>query len=765
MLSRYASSLAFRLAVFTLLAAALVWPVLPDAARINEFRDVHHLFLYEKSAIDTIRHFHELPLWNPYYCGGFDAVGAPQTRFVSPTLLLGLWFGAERAEILTVFFFVIIGMEGMYRWLRLRSQDAFAAFMVAPVFALSGQFAVAYFRGWIQFYGFELAPWILYGITLAARRRVAGVAIASVAFATMVGFAGLFATPLLAVAGLMEGLRSLFAQPRNERRRSFLMLAATASFMLTVAFVRLWPVVETMLSAQRIMAGAPGHLPKALLASLAAQLVLKDGNTDIDGSFFVGSAFLVIAGLGAQSKKGLGVLVLVFICLWLAAGYSPVVSGFALLRRVPVFSAVRYPERFLWPAMLFASELAAYGVTRLPLQAPSKRWRQAAQLVLSGALVWTVWTEIDAWKRIETARVMGVVSDEFNTDFHQARGNRWRTVHFESIGLGSLGCYETHRLAQSKLLRGDLPQEEYLAPNDATAGTVKRIAWSPNHITVHTSLTKAARVLVNQNWAPGWQASVGQVQDHEGLLAVDVPEGEHDVTLGFRPWSTMGGAAVTLVSLVGLGFLLVRRRHAGKLFAPGQRVGTALAILGPWIVAGAAYAASPDPKWPPQPQTNPNGTPALVPVDEEPKVSATKIGATYEVPIVVEAANVVGPDAHSNLAIELYLRRTGTVSRSTTMFVHFERRKDQGPIPKEKEGFRNADHQIVGGSFFLSDMPEGRLVHDAFGTHLGKGASGIWDVWVAFGHVSGNRGRERLISPGASVKSDKRVRIGTVVLP
>ncbi len=765
MLARYASHLSFRLAVFALLAAALVWPILPDAARINEFRDVHHLFLYEKSAIDTIRHFHELPLWNPYYCGGFDAVGAPQTRFVSPTLLLGLWFGAERAEILTVFFFVIIGMEGTYRWLRLRTPDPAAAFLVAPIFALSGQFAVAYFRGWIQFYGFELAPWILYGITLAARRRVAGVAIASIAFAIMVGFAGLFATPLLAVAGVMEGLRSLFAQPRNERRRSLLMLVATASFMLTIAFVRLWPVAETLLSAPRIMAGAPGHLPRALLASLAAQLVLKDGNTDIDGSFFVGSAFLVIAGLGAQSKKGLGVLALVFICLWLAAGYSPIISGFALLRRVPMFSAVRYPERFLWPAMLFASELAAYGVNRLPLQAPSKRWRQAARVILTGALAWTVWTEIDAWKRIETGRTTGVVSDEFSTDFHQARGNRWRTVHFESIGLGSLGCYETHRLAQSRLLRGDLPQEEYLAPNDAAAGTVKRVAWSPNHITVHTSLTKPARVLVNQNWAPGWQSTVGQVQNHEGLLSVDVPEGEHDVTLGFRAWSTMGGAAVTLSALLGLGFLLIRGRHKGKLFAPAHRVGTALAILGPWVIAGAAYASSPDPKWPIPGQTNPNGTPALVPVAEEASITAPKIGATYDVPIVVEAASVVGPDPHNSLALELYLRRTGTVARSTTMFVHFERRKDQGPIPKEKEGFRNADHQIVGGSFFLSDMPEGRLVHDAFGTHLGKGASGIWDVWVAFGHVSGNKGRERLVSPGTSVESEKRVRIGTVVLP
>ena len=89
MISRLARHLPLRLAFFCVLAALFVWPVLSQAAQMNEFRDVHHLFLYERSAIDTIRRYGELPLWNPYYCGGFDAVGAPQTRFVSPTLLLG----------------------------------------------------------------------------------------------------------------------------------------------------------------------------------------------------------------------------------------------------------------------------------------------------------------------------------------------------------------------------------------------------------------------------------------------------------------------------------------------------------------------------------------------------------------------------------------------------------------------------------------------------------------------------------------------------
>ncbi len=769
MISRLASlprQLPVRLAFFTLLAAVMVWPVLGDAARLNEFRDVHHLFLYERSAIDTIKRFGELPLWNPYYCGGFDAVAAPQTRFVSPTLLLGLLFGAERAEILTVFFFTVLGMEGMYRWLRLRNPEALAALVVAPVFALSGQYAVAYNRGWIQFMGFQLVPWILYGITLATRRKWQGIAVTSIAFAWMLGFAGFFAAPLVAVAAIFESVRALLEQPRNARWRSIAMLAATASFMLTVACVRLWPVAETLMSAPRVMAGTPGHAPRALLSALVGALAIKDGNTEMPGSFYVGAAFLALIALGAHHRSAAASLILAMLCAWLASGYATRFSAFALLREVPTFAAVRYPERFLWLAILFASGAVASALARVPYIGETRRWRVATAVVLGGAVFFTIGSEIVAFQRVATHRTLGTVTTDRQAEFHQARGNRWLAVHLESQNIGSLGCYETHRLAESTLLRGDLPHEEYLAP-DATgggsAGTVERVSWSPTKIVVHADLSRAARLLVNQNWAPGWHASIGKVVSNEGLLAVDLPAGANDVALTFLPWSTLGGAATTLTALLALGLIGWRARRRGEIFARRQWLVTTVLVLLPWGVAAAAYSTSPDDKWPPPAMKNANGTPAVVADDE--KVDATPIGATYALPLRVDYGKVSGPDEHRDIYVDVYFRRLARIPRGTTMFVHIERRKDQPPVPKDQEGFYNADHQVVGGSFYLSDAPEGRLVHDALGAHVEKAASGTWDVWIAFGDVSGQKGRARVTEPGNATVSSDRVRAGTFVIP
>ncbi|MDB5221180.1 MAG: hypothetical protein JWO86_9107 [Myxococcaceae bacterium] len=763
MISRLARHLPLRLAFFTVLAAVLVWPVLVDAARLNEFRDVHHLFLYERSAIDTIKRYGELPLWNPYYCGGFDAVAAPQTRFMSPTILLGLLFGAERAEILTVFFFTVLGMEGTYRWLRLRTTEPLAALVVAPIFALSGQYAVSYNRGWIQFMGFHLVPWILYGITLAARRKWQGIAVSSIAFAWMLGFAGFFAAPLVAVAAVLESVRTLAEQPRGARWRSFAMLLATASFMAMVACVRLWPVAETLLSAPRVMAGTPGHAPRALLSALVGVLAIKDGNTEMVGSFYVGAAFLALVALGSHHRSALGGLVIAMICGWLASGYATRISAFGLLREVPTFAAIRYPERFLWLGILFASGSVVGALSRVPFIGETRRWRVGTAIVLVGAVLFTIGSEIAAFHRVATNRTLGTVTTDRIAEFHQARGNRWLAVHLESQNIGSLGCYETHRLAESTLLRGDLPQEEYLAPDAADAGTVKRVSWSPNKIVVHADVSRPARLLVNQNWAPGWHASVGKVVSHEGLLAVDLPAGVNDVAITFLPWSTLGGAATTITALLALALIGWRARRRGEIFARRQWMVTVLLVLLPWGVAAAAHSASPDDKWPPPAMKNANGTPALVADDE--KIDAMPVGATYALPLRVEMGKVTPPDEHHNLLIEVYFRRLDHIPRAMTMFVHLERRKDLPPVPKDKEDFYNADHQVVGGSFYLSDAPEGRLVHDAFGAHVEKAGSGTWDVWVAFGDVSGQKGRSRVVEPGKATVSSDRVRVGTFVIP
>ena len=100
--------------------------------------------------------------------------------------------------------------------------------------------------------------------------------------------------------------------------------------------------------------------------------------------------------------------------------------------------------------------------------------------------------------------------------------------------------------------------------------------------------------------------------------------------------------------------------------------------------------------------------------------------------------------------------------------------KDRSRSREEREG-QGRSHRL------LQRRPPGRrrqllslrraagpLVHDALGVHVDKAASGVWDVWVTFGHVSGRQGRTPVTSPGAPgarartpVVNDDRVQVGT----
>ncbi len=769
MLDRLAAHTPLRLAFYALLALAFVWPALATAGYLNEFRDAQVMFLHERAALDTVKKFGELPLWNPWYCGGMYALGAPQARFASPTFLATLWLGAERAEVLVAFLLAVLGMEGTYRWLSLRVRTGFSAFAVAPVFALSGQFAVSFFRGWTNFWGFELVPWILMGVTLAARGRASGVVLASVAFALVLGFGGTFAAPLVAVAVVAESLRTLSELSAPQRGRAVGMLALTACFMASASLFRLFPVAETLEAAPRIMAGTPGHAPKNIVAMLVGTLDVKNGSdVELAGQFYVGGIFLALAALGGSDRRSLRAMLIAILFVWLAAGYARKPALFALLRELPVLSALRYPERFLWLAILFASEPAARAIEKLPQLGEGPRWRAGSIAVLSLGLAVTVYWQVGAFRRVAVARTLGALQEApEGTPFRQSRGNRWLAAHVQAQNMGSLSCWEVHPVVESARLRGDLAQEEYLA--DETAGTVKRTSWSPNRIGVHASVVKPTRLLVNQNWHPGWRSNVGAVVSEEGLIGVDLPPGEHDVVLSFAPRSAKTGALVSLTALAALAALGVVFRRGRPLFTTRKLPTTLGLAVAPWLVLAGMRGTWDEPKWPEPTPRNANGTPALVAAMPE---SAAPLAAKLDIPVVVEGAELRGPDARNNLYVDLYLRRTAKLARTTAVFVHVERReklpekpkdepRDKEKEKKEPQDFFNADHQVVARSFFLSDAPEGALVDDAFGVHLERAAPGDWDVFVAFGHVSGRRGRAKFVDPGRGVVAEDRIKIGS----
>jgi hypothetical protein len=371
--------------------------------------------------------------------------------------------------------------------------------------------------------------------------------------------------------------------------------------------------------------------------------------------------------------------------------------------------------------------------------------------ILTAAVGVTVALEIATFHRVVAAREVGAVTAGPPGSFRQARGNRWLAAYHDGLDVGSLSCWETHPVRMSPRLRGDLEAEEYLA--DPGAGTVSRVAWSPNRLALHAALARPTRLLVNQNWHPGWRASSGSVVSDEGLLAVELGAGTHDVVLRFLPRSAWGGGLVTAAALAALAALLLRSR---RVPFPRERGAVTWALaLAPVGVLGAVLAASTEPPFPASPPRNANGTPALVATADD----APRVTGSFPIAVALEAARVSAPDEVMNVRVDVYFRRTGPVTRDGAIFAHVRRRKDE-PLPPlsergpRRETYHNLDHHVIAGTFYLADAPEGQLVHDAFGVNLAKSAPGAWDVTVGFGPLG----------PGKT-KQVEMVQVGTVFVP
>src|SRR5260370_42234895 len=56
----------------------------------------------------TLTHFHQLPFWNPYKCGGMPMLGNPESSIVTPFLLLYLVFGLIPGILVQIYLHVAI---------------------------------------------------------------------------------------------------------------------------------------------------------------------------------------------------------------------------------------------------------------------------------------------------------------------------------------------------------------------------------------------------------------------------------------------------------------------------------------------------------------------------------------------------------------------------------------------------------------------------------------------------------------------------------
>jgi len=547
-------------------AIAFTYPVWLRLGQRPTYGDWDQHLVYHLGAVAAVSRYGQLPLWNPYYCGGVPLLANPQSRVMTPFFGLHLLAGPVTALELEIVAHLAIAAAGAYTLARVARLRPPASALTALTWAGSSWFPLHLAAGHTTWLAYAYIPWLYAALLRAWSTRHTGWLLgAGLLIALAVGEGGFYA--------LSEAL--LFASA----------MAAVEAFRVRSA----WPVVALVLSMS-IGAGlaAPKLLPSLILMASHPRPTPAGGATgwgpllaalterrprvgtsvagfgygfwELGAYLSPGTWPLLAAGLlrtGAARRWLLPAGLAAMIALGAFADYAP----WRLLHLLPPYSSEDVPTRFLILFILFAGLVAGHGFDRLARAGRS--WRAAACLLAATAA-------LDCWL-VAPPALTGAFNGSDPTiglsgQFRQvAGGGRDHMYPIASVQLGALDCYEPIPIAVAAVADTaiDYRGEQYLE----RPGQVTALEWSPARL-VYSAASPTPNVLVvNQNYDPGWQAEPGaNVFDDRGRLAVSIPAGQTTVALTYDPPSFRAGLAIALLTAMAASVALTRVQvSAGSL--------------------------------------------------------------------------------------------------------------------------------------------------------------------------------------------------------
>ena len=559
-----------------------------------------HLFHHAVARASVVE-YGQFPLWNPYNWSGVPLFASPESRILTPTFPLHLAFGELVGLKLEILLYLLFGMLGAQWLLREFEVGWVASLLGSCVFAFNSWYAVHITVGHSWALNVAYLPWVV----LCFRRAQAdGIQLIPLAALLALCFLG-GGVYLLVIALLLLGLLAAFGvliAGESPRRHAAVLLSAAALALLLGA-VKFLPAAELMLRYPRLTPVEGGYTLSELVNALVdrAQALgpaLAKRSEDFNGSpvhegLYVGVLPLLLFAIGALSggRRTAVLVATTLVLLWVSLGTQVEPSAWAWLHALPVFDNLRLPQRFGIGAVLLVAVVAGMGLDAV--RAFLARRTGAPGLARGAAVCIALFVLADLF-----AVSSRVFEDAFPIPPRESRRSQAFEQHLGRKGYsapgpvrrirsslsdlygsflanhGSTWGYEIVPAATSAIPVGDAAYRGELFLADGS-GSASFRSWSPNRLDVALHPLANDRLVVNQNFDPGWRVVGGRgpVEDWHGLLSVRVAPQDAGITLRYLPRSFLVGAGISATSSLVLAALAWRARGRGPASADRTAAG------------------------------------------------------------------------------------------------------------------------------------------------------------------------------------------------
>jgi hypothetical protein len=585
-------------ALYGVLSAVFCAPLFaqPLALGVNDWDQ--HLFYYG-SVLKNMIEYGQMPYWNPWYCGGNVLWQNPQIAILSPVYPLAAFVPLQLAMKINILLHYWIGFIGMHLLVTRVIGVTFlpAVIYIATLVTASGAPAIHLRVGHSVFLpGFYL-PLQLYFFFQAFRTGSWKYVFLSAATLALMIFNG--GTHILPMSIASLGMFSLCAAIARRDWRPLAFAIAFGLAGLAYSAPKLLPVVQYVNGDYFWDTRNPTERPDRVTLDILQQTYLvptqqvsarlpmqRHGWHEYGNYIGIGSALAIVLGLlyvvafatmprrSAEREGGwFGVslaLTTIFLFL-LSLGEFAAWAPANLAHHVPLFSSFRIPSRYSIPFLQFAALTLAWAFRSIVTRHGFPRGaRIAVAVVALGASAHLIYTNQFNFRNVFTEA-------PFDTSFDWRSGPRQITTLADASPYtpGSpmlralmedrsfFTCYESLQLAH-----GSGPDRPFVF--DANEGArVAELDFSPNVLTFSVTDGSAdARVILNQNYAPGWTTDAGATAPPRPteLASVTIPKGVSGrYSFMFRPPRLVAGLAIFDIALIAT--LVLWRSRSSPIFS------------------------------------------------------------------------------------------------------------------------------------------------------------------------------------------------------
>jgi len=578
-------------AMYGVLSVIFCWPLFahPQALGSNDWDQ--HLFYYGV-VLKNVVEYGQMPFWNPWYCGGNVMWQNPQIALLSPVYPLSLIMSLPLAMKVNIVLHYWVGFIGMHLLLTRIIGLTFlpAIIYLATLVTAAGGQAIHLRVGHSVFLpGFYL-PLQLYFFFKAFKTGAWKDILLSASTLALMIFNG--GTHILPMSIAAIGCFSLIAAIAKRDWRPLALAAAFGIAGLAYSAPKLLPVVAFVNGDYFWDTRNPTEHPDRVTLDILKQTYLvptedvrnrlplqRHGWHEYGNYVGSGSAVALLAGLlfalfrRAPRHHWFGVsLAITSIFLFaLSLGEFAPYAPASLAHYVPLFSSFRIPSRYTIPFLQFAVLTLGWAFHSLTTQ---YRLPQAARIVI-GVIALGASAQLIVTNQWNLKNVFTLAP--FETEFSWGAGPHQISTDTDSSAYtpdspmlralmanrSFFNCYESLQLSRGAVK--DRPQ--VFDGNEPSR--VTDLDFTPNRLTftVATGSTDA-RVLLNQNWAPGWTSTSGPIDapPPTELAAIKVPSTQTGrYTFSFVPPGFYAGTALFIAALIAT-MMLWRRGGDARLF-------------------------------------------------------------------------------------------------------------------------------------------------------------------------------------------------------